>query len=34
MLTSIPGVGFKPMIPLFERVKTFRDLDHAVTVIG
>jgi hypothetical protein len=32
--TSIPWVGFKPMIPAFVRVKTFHALNRAATVIG
>jgi hypothetical protein len=32
--TSIPRVGFQPMIPVFERAKTVHALVHAVTVIG
>jgi hypothetical protein len=27
-------VGFKPMIPVFQREKTVHALDFAVTVIG
>jgi hypothetical protein len=30
----MPRVGFELMIPVFERAKTFRNLDRAVTVIG
>jgi hypothetical protein len=30
----MPRVGFVLTIPVFERKKTFRALDHAVTVIG
>lgn len=29
----MPQVGFEPMIPLFERAKTFYVLDRAATVI-
>jgi hypothetical protein len=32
--TSIPRVGFEPMIPVFERVKTVHFSDRATTVIG
>jgi hypothetical protein len=32
--TSMTRVGFEPMIPVFERVKTFHALDRAATVIG
>jgi hypothetical protein len=32
--TSMPGVGFEPMIPVFARAKTFHVLDRAATVIG
>jgi hypothetical protein len=32
--TSIPRVGFEPMIPAFERVKAFNGLDREATVIG
>jgi hypothetical protein len=32
--TSMPRVGFKLAIPMFERAKTFRALDGAATVIG
>jgi hypothetical protein len=32
--TSMPRVGFEPMIPVFERAKTVHVLDRAVTVIG
>jgi hypothetical protein len=32
--TSMPRVRFEPTIPVFERAKTFRALDLAVTVIG
>jgi hypothetical protein len=30
--TFLPGVGFEPMIPAFERRKTVHALDRAVTV--
>jgi hypothetical protein len=30
----MPQVGFKPMIPAFERAKRVLALDRAVTVIG
>jgi hypothetical protein len=30
----MPGVGFEPTIPVFERAKTVHALDQAVTVIG
>jgi hypothetical protein len=30
----MPWVGFEPMIPTFERTKTFQALDLAATVIG
>jgi hypothetical protein len=30
----MPQVGFEPMIPVFEQVKTVHVLDRAVTVIG
>jgi hypothetical protein len=30
----MPWVGFEPMIPVFEREKTFHDLDRAATAIG
>jgi hypothetical protein len=30
----MPRVGFEPTISLFERMKTFRVLDRAATVIG
>jgi hypothetical protein len=33
-LTSMSRVSFAPTIPVFERVKIFRDSDRAVTVIG
>jgi hypothetical protein len=32
--TSMPWVGFEPMIPAFERMKTVHALDGAATVIG
>jgi hypothetical protein len=32
--TSIPRVGFEPMIPVFEREKAVHALDRAATVIG
>jgi hypothetical protein len=32
--TSMPPVGFEPMIPVFQRVKTVHALDRAATVIG
>jgi hypothetical protein len=32
--TSMPQVGFKPTIPVFERAKTVRALGRAATVIG
>jgi hypothetical protein len=32
--TSMPGVGFEPMTPLFERAKTVHALDGEATVIG
>jgi hypothetical protein len=32
--TSMPRVGFEPMIPVFERAKTVHALDRAATVIG
>jgi hypothetical protein len=32
--TSMPRVGFEPMIPVFERTKTVHALDRAATVIG
>jgi hypothetical protein len=32
--TSMPPVGFKPTIPVFERAKTVHVLDLAATVIG
>jgi hypothetical protein len=30
----MPGVGFEPTTPVFERAKTFHVLDRAVIVIG
>jgi hypothetical protein len=30
----MPQVGFKPMIPIFERAKTVHALDRVATVIG
>jgi hypothetical protein len=30
----MPCVGFQPMFPAFERVKTFHAFDHEATVIG
>jgi hypothetical protein len=32
--TSMPRVGFEPMIPAFERAKTVHTLDSAATAIG
>jgi hypothetical protein len=32
--TSMPRVGFKPTIPVFERAKTVRTLYRAAIVIG
>jgi hypothetical protein len=32
--TSMPRVGFEPMIPVFERAKTVRALDRVTIVIG
>jgi hypothetical protein len=32
--TSMPRMGFKPTIPLFERAKTVNVLDRATTGIG
>jgi hypothetical protein len=32
--TSIPQVGFEPMIPVFKRAKTVHALNSAATVIG
>jgi hypothetical protein len=32
--TSMPWLGFEPMIPAFERAKTIHALDRAATVIG
>jgi hypothetical protein len=31
---SMPQVGFEPVIPVFERVKTVHALDRAATVFG
>jgi hypothetical protein len=31
---SMPGVGFEPMTPVFERAKTVHAFDRAATVIG
>jgi hypothetical protein len=31
--TSMPGVRFEPMIPVFKQAKTVHALDHAATVI-
>jgi hypothetical protein len=31
--TSIPQVGFEPMIPVFERAKTIHTLDRTATMI-
>jgi hypothetical protein len=30
----MPGVGFEPTIPVFERAKRVHALDRAATVIG
>jgi hypothetical protein len=30
----MPQMGYEPMIPVFERVKTVHALDRAATVIG
>jgi hypothetical protein len=30
----MPGAGFEPTIPVFERAKIFHALDGAATVIG
>jgi hypothetical protein len=30
----MPQVGFEPMIPVFERVKTVHALDRVSTLIG
>jgi hypothetical protein len=30
----MPRAGLVPMIPVFQREKTVRDLDHAAIVIG
>jgi hypothetical protein len=32
--TFMPGVGFEPTTPVFERAKTVHDLDRLATVIG
>jgi hypothetical protein len=32
--TSIPRMGFKPAIPVYERAKTIHDLELASTVTG
>jgi hypothetical protein len=32
--TSMPQVGFEPMIPVFDRAKIVHVLDRAATVIG
>jgi hypothetical protein len=32
--TSMPWVGFEPIIPVFERAKTVHALDRAATMIG
>jgi hypothetical protein len=32
--TSMPGVGFEPMIPAFEQAKTVHALDNGATVTG
>jgi hypothetical protein len=32
--TSMPGMGFETMTPVFERAKTVHALDRAATVIG
>jgi hypothetical protein len=32
--TSMPQVGFNPMIPVFERAKTVNALDCTATVMG
>jgi hypothetical protein len=32
--TSMPQVGFEPMVSVFEQVKTVRALDRATTLIG
>jgi hypothetical protein len=32
--TAMPGVGFEPTIPVFERAKTVHVLDRAATVTG
>jgi hypothetical protein len=33
-LKAMPREGFKPTIPIFERVKPFHASDRAATVIG
>jgi hypothetical protein len=30
----MPGIGFEPTVPFFERAETFNALDHSATVIG
>jgi hypothetical protein len=32
--TSMPSVGFKTTVPVFERAKAVHDLDRAATAIG
>jgi hypothetical protein len=32
--SSMPGVGFEPTTPVFERAKTIHALDSEATVIG
>jgi hypothetical protein len=32
--TSMPQVGFEPMIPVFEWAKAVNALDHMATVVG
>jgi hypothetical protein len=32
--TSVPRVGFEPMVPVFERAKAFHVLKRAATVIA
>jgi hypothetical protein len=32
--TSMPGVGFEPTIPVFERAETVRPFHRAATMIG
>jgi hypothetical protein len=32
--TSMPQVGFKPTIPVFQRAKTVHALDHMATVVS